>query len=84
MVADTLRGIDTKWDLDYLYDLEMRYQGSPFVEVEWHDEMDVLVRVRHSVSEFSDVRVLIHCDGQELELDTNSWHQLRRRLADIA
>jgi hypothetical protein len=83
-VADALRGATIEWDPEHNLELELRQRSESFVEADCHDLMDVEVQIRGSVGELSDIRVLVHCNGQELEVEVRSFPQLRKRMGDIA
>jgi hypothetical protein len=83
-VADTMRGVDIEWDCDYPFELEIRGLTRPLMESECRDHMEVAIKVHGRVTELPEIRVLVHCEGQKLELSAGTWKQLRQRLNDIA
>jgi hypothetical protein len=83
-MANALRGVKVEWNDEYQFDLELRYMLDTFVEAECHDVIIINAQIRGSVSELSEIRVLVHCKGRELETDASSCPQLLHRLGDIA
>jgi hypothetical protein len=46
--------------------------------------MVVAIHIRGSETEFPEIHVVVHCEGQELEIMAGTWLQLRQSLNDIA
>jgi hypothetical protein len=83
-LADTLRGVESLWGCRRLCEWVAWGPVGPLVEAECRDGMVVRIRERGEGLEDPEYRVLVHCEGQELELATRTWSQLRCRLNDVA
>jgi hypothetical protein len=83
-MADMLRGVESLWRCQRFCECVAWGPLGPLVEAECHDGMIVRVRERGEGLEEPEYRVLIHCEGQELDLLARTWSQLRYRLNDIA
>jgi hypothetical protein len=82
-IADVLRDVEKLWGGNRFREWVVWSEVGPLLEAECRDGMIVRIRERGLGYEFPEVRTLVHCDGQELEIAARTWLQLRCRLNDV-
>jgi hypothetical protein len=60
------------------FQIDLRVHRCPIIEAECRDRMTIQVYKKYKNAETRIMKALIHCEGQELEVEVESGFQLRR------